>query len=342
MLYQVFWSFGNLSASTVLLIHVFLHTFWPLNSKLGIVAGTVADGPNKIFIGGLPYHLTEAQVMELLGAFGPIRAFHLVKSDPAATQSKGYCFVEYSHPEVTAIAVSGLNGMDLGEGKVLSARVAASRGGTGKAGEANYIAQLEAEAEMASFQQLQQSQPQYNTSSAYNTPAPAIQSEVDALLNAALAGAMPTSQQPTLAVLQQQPNPGALADIAAAYLSQVFPSSTLPVAVTPGSIMTQVAATNATDIASAALNAAFGGAGVQPQPYVPLKTRILVLLNMVTEQDLATDQDYNDLREEVREECEKYGKLLSIKIPRVQVSFPRCYFFLCVDLYFLPCVVPYR
>jgi hypothetical protein len=154
------------------------------------------------------------------------------------------------------------------------------------------------------------------------------------LLNAALAGAMPTSQQPTLAVLQQQPNPGALADIAAAYLSQVFPSSTLPVAVTPGSIMTQVAATNAADIASAALNAAFGGAGVQPQPYVPLKTRILVLLNMVTEQDLATDQDYNDLREEVREECEKYGKLLSIKIPRVQVSFPRYFFFKSLEPYF--------
>jgi len=291
-------------------------------SKLGIVAGTVPDGPNKIFIGGLPYHLTDAQVMELLGAFGPIRAFHLVKSDPAATQSKGYCFVEYSNPEVTTIAVTGLNGMELGEGKVLSARVAASRGGVGKAGEANYIAQLEAEAEMASYQKLQQPQPQYNTSSAYNAPAPAIQSEVDALLNAALAGAMPTSQQPMMAVQQQQPNPGALADIAAAYLSQVFPSAPMPVAVTPGSIMTQVAATNAADIASAALNAAFGGAGVQSQPYVPLKTRILVLLNMVTDQDLATNQDYNDLREEVREECEKYGTLLSIKIPRVQDGFP--------------------
>jgi len=120
-------------------------------SKLGIVAGTVPDGPNKIFIGGLPYHLTDAQVMELLGAFGPIRAFHLVKSDPAATQSKGYCFVEYSNPEVTTIAVTGLNGMELGEGKVLSVRVAAFRGGVGKAGEANYIVQLEAEAEMASY-----------------------------------------------------------------------------------------------------------------------------------------------------------------------------------------------
>lgn len=312
------------------------YTFLPPNSKLGIVAGTVPDGPNKIFIGGLPYHLTDAQVMELLGAFGPIRAFHLVKSDPAATQSKGYCFVEYSNPEVTTIAVTGLNGMELGEGKVLSARVAASRGGVGKAGEANYIAQLEAEAEMASYQKLQQPQPQYNTSSAYNAPAPAIQSEVDALLNAALAGAMPTSQQPMMAVQQQQPNPGALADIAAAYLSQVFPSAPMPVAVTPGSIMTQVAATNAADIASAALNAAFGGAGVQSQPYVPLKTRILVLLNMVTDQDLATNQDYNDLREEVREECEKYGKLLSIKIPRVQVSPSTLFhlFLLSVESYF--------
>ncbi len=317
---------------------------------MGIVAGTVADGPNKIFIGGLPYHLTEAQVMELLGAFGPIRAFHLVKTDPAATQSKGYCFVEYADPALTAIAVSGLNGMDLGGGKILSARVAAARGGAGKAGEASYFAQLEAEANMAaaaaaaSFQQEQQQlNQQYNTSSLYNSQTPAIQSEVDALLNAALAGAMPPTQQPMMALQQQQPTPGALADIAAAYLNQAFPSTSVPVAVTPGSIMTQVAASNAVDIASAALNAAFGGGGVQPQPFASPKTRILVLLNMVTDQDLATDQDYNDLREEVREECEKYGRLISIKIPRVQVRTSLLTSFLHIwnEFFFLNCGFPF-
>lgn len=91
-------------------------------SKLGIISGTVADGPNKIFVGGLHYHLTEDQVLELLQAFGKVKAFHLVKNDPDATTSKGYCFVEYADPAVTQVATIGLNGMDLGGGKQLTAR----------------------------------------------------------------------------------------------------------------------------------------------------------------------------------------------------------------------------
>ena len=92
-------------------------------SPLGIISPTVLDGPNTIFIGGLQYHFTEAQVLELLGAFGKIKAFHLVKNDPESTLSKGYCFVEYLDSAVTPIAVEGLNGMDVGEGKQLTARV---------------------------------------------------------------------------------------------------------------------------------------------------------------------------------------------------------------------------
>merc|ERR1712150_270848 len=46
------------------------------------------------------------------------------------------------------------------------------------------------------------------------------------------------------------------------------------------------------------------------------KTRILVLLNMVTDQDLATDDEYEILIDEVRGECEKFGTLISMKIPR--------------------------
>merc|ERR1740139_809207 len=98
-------------------------------SKLGIVSGTVPDSPNKIFIWGLPYHLNESQVLELLGAFGKVKAFHLVKADPTALTSKGYCFVEYTDGNsVRDVAVMGLNGMDMGGGKVLSARIAAVRG----------------------------------------------------------------------------------------------------------------------------------------------------------------------------------------------------------------------
>ena len=80
------------------------------SSKLGIVSSTVSDSPNKIFLGGLPYHLTDAQVLELLNAFGRVKAFHFVR-DIGSPTSKGYGFVEYSDPNVTDIAVMGLEGM---------------------------------------------------------------------------------------------------------------------------------------------------------------------------------------------------------------------------------------
>ena len=112
-------------------------------SRLGIISSNVLDGPNKIFIGGLHYHLTEPQVLELLQAFGKIKAFHLVKGDGAmdggggtgggagAGISKGYCFIEYANPSDTATAIQGLHGMDIGGGKSLTARLAGERGGGG-------------------------------------------------------------------------------------------------------------------------------------------------------------------------------------------------------------------
>ena len=54
-------------------------------------------------------------------------------------------------------------------------------------------------------------------------------------------------------------------------------------------------------------------------PAAPSPTRILVLLNMVMDEDLATSEDHKMLEEEVREEVSKYGKLVSMKIPRPQV-----------------------
>jgi len=46
------------------------------------------------------------------------------------------------------------------------------------------------------------------------------------------------------------------------------------------------------------------------------KTRIIVLRNMVTEEDLASDDDYRGLYDEVYEECAKFGTLESMVVPR--------------------------
>jgi len=87
----------------------------------GGVSSNVEEGPNKIFVGGLPSYLTEEQVKELVSAFGSLRSFNLVK-DSATGNSKGFAFFEYADPDVTDRACNGLNGMKLGEKTVLVQR----------------------------------------------------------------------------------------------------------------------------------------------------------------------------------------------------------------------------
>ena len=83
----------------------------------GIVSTNVPDTPNKVFIGGLPATFTEDQVKELVGHFGELKAFHLVK-DNQTNVSKGYAFFEYLDPNVTDRACRALNNKDFG-GKTL-------------------------------------------------------------------------------------------------------------------------------------------------------------------------------------------------------------------------------
>ncbi|KAJ1542412.1 hypothetical protein HK096_009402, partial [Nowakowskiella sp. JEL0078] len=87
----------------------------------GVVSTNVPDSDNKIFVGGLPIYLNEEQVMELLRAFGELRAFNLVK-ETLTNASKGYAFCEYLDAEITDIACQGLNGMELGDKKLIVQR----------------------------------------------------------------------------------------------------------------------------------------------------------------------------------------------------------------------------
>ena len=87
----------------------------------GIVSPMVYDSKHKIFVGGLPNYLNEDQVKELLTSFGQLRAFNLVK-DSATGLSKGYAFAEYADLSITDQAIAGLNGMHLGEKKLMVQR----------------------------------------------------------------------------------------------------------------------------------------------------------------------------------------------------------------------------
>ncbi|XP_031632699.1 splicing factor U2AF 50 kDa subunit [Contarinia nasturtii] len=87
----------------------------------GVISTVVPDSPHKIFIGGLPNYLNEDQVKELLLSFGQLRAFNLVK-DAATGLSKGYAFAEYVDFNITDQAIAGLNGMQLGDKKLIVQR----------------------------------------------------------------------------------------------------------------------------------------------------------------------------------------------------------------------------
>jgi len=91
------------------------------NASGSLVSTNVAEGPNKIFIGGLPTYLNEEQVKELLSSFGQLKSFNLVK-DSTTGASKGYAFFEYTEGGVTDKACSGLNGMKLGEKSIIVQR----------------------------------------------------------------------------------------------------------------------------------------------------------------------------------------------------------------------------
>jgi len=44
--------------------------------------------------------------------------------------------------------------------------------------------------------------------------------------------------------------------------------------------------------------------------------RVLQLLNMVTTDELIDPEEYEEIKEDIREECEKFGEVVDINIPR--------------------------
>lgn len=55
-------------------------------------------------------------------------------------------------------------------------------------------------------------------------------------------------------------------------------------------------------------------------------TEVLCLLNMVTPDELRDEEEYEDILEDIKEECNKYGVVRSVEIPRPieGVEVPGC------------------
>lgn len=203
------------------------------NQQLLGQLGATSSSVGKLFVGGLPYHLEDNQVIELLSAFGPLKSFHQVR-EPGSNMSKGYAFTEYENIANAEMAIKGLNGMPLGD-KTLTVRFAV---------------------------------PSSNTPSS-SQPASSMMATMGAnMITGGHAGAFPM-------------------------VGGMGYTPALPL-----------------------------GAGPSQLSTAP-PTRVLKLCNMLTEEDLYNEAEYEDIKEDVRLECQEYGAVRSLIIPRARDGFPK-------------------
>ena len=88
----------------------------------------------KLYIGRLPYSVTDAQLSELFSPYGTIESARVV-ADPWTGRSRGFAFVEMSSQSETQKALEALNGTHL-EGRTRVVNEAKPReertGGSGR------------------------------------------------------------------------------------------------------------------------------------------------------------------------------------------------------------------
>ena len=73
---------------------------------------------NKLYVGGLPYEVTDDRLQELFSAHGTVESARVI-TDRMTGRSRGFGFVEMSSQEEAQQAIDKLNGTDL-EGRSLT------------------------------------------------------------------------------------------------------------------------------------------------------------------------------------------------------------------------------
>ena len=96
---------------------------------------------SKLYVGGLPYSATQAELTDLFSAHGTVRSTHVI-TDKFTRQSRGFGFVEMSSTEEAAAAIAALNSTEFGgrtltvnEAKPQAPRTGGDRGGFGGGGD---------------------------------------------------------------------------------------------------------------------------------------------------------------------------------------------------------------
>src|SRR3970282_1473532 len=98
---------------------------------------------NKLYVGGLPYSLTEWKLQEIFSAHGTVESANVI-SDKFTGQSRGFGFVEMSSSNEAKKAIESLTGPKLAgptrtvnEAKPMARRDNGGAGGGGRDGGRN-------------------------------------------------------------------------------------------------------------------------------------------------------------------------------------------------------------
>jgi RNA recognition motif-containing protein len=81
----------------------------------------------NIYVGGLPYDVTEADLRDAFEAFGTVASVNII-TDKFSGQSRGFGFVEMASTSEAQAAITGLNGKEL-NGRTLNVSEARPRTG---------------------------------------------------------------------------------------------------------------------------------------------------------------------------------------------------------------------
>lgn len=86
----------------------------------------------NIYVGNLPYELTEEELRQAFESYGEVTSVNIIM-DKYSGRPRGFGFVEMATEEAGEAAIAGLNGKDLG-GRALNVNQARQRGEGGGGG----------------------------------------------------------------------------------------------------------------------------------------------------------------------------------------------------------------
>jgi RNA recognition motif-containing protein len=101
---------------------------WPGRGSPWVMEIMPGEACMNIYVGGLSYDATEADLREAFEAFGAVSSVTIIK-DQFSGQSRGFGFVEMPTTSEAQAAISGLNGKEL-RGRTLNVNEARPRTGT--------------------------------------------------------------------------------------------------------------------------------------------------------------------------------------------------------------------